>query len=507
MRGGNTVNNITNVNNINTVNRGNNWGSGGWFGGGGNYGRGSWGYGGSYGGWGGRGWGGGYYPPPAYGGGYYGNWYNGSWSHNNWGGFWSGFGIGAVTGWGLNALYNPAYAYNYGVSSYVPSWGAYNYTTWGLGGVSNGWLYSGYVNPYVTPQTQTIIVQQPVVVAADAPVQQDAAPATAQTVAFDYGNPIAASAAPPEPTAVDTAQQTFGAARDSFKAGDYQTALAKTDQALAQTPNDSILHEFRALVLFALERYDDAATTCYAVLTAGPGWNWTTMVGLYPNVDTYTAQLRALESYAKSNPRSAQPQFLLGYHYMVQGHKDAAAARFQEVMRLEPRDKLSAQLARALGATLPESPGLPPALAQAAQESGAQTTDLAQTGSAESSAADDQAADKIPMPPAPPRNLQGDWQAKPDPKTTIALSLKPEGNFVWTVTQDGKSQALEGWAGYQDGVLTLAQEQGAPLVGKLTIDPSGKAFAFKPPGAPQSVAGLTFEKSDAAAAPPAGTGS
>ena len=52
---------------------------------------------------------------------------------------------------------------------------------------------------------------------------------------------------PPEPGAVDTAQDALTAARESFRAGDYARTLALADQALAQTPNDPILHEFRAL--------------------------------------------------------------------------------------------------------------------------------------------------------------------------------------------------------------------------------------------------------------------
>ena len=43
----------------------------------------------------------------------------------------------------------------------------------------------------------------------------------------------------------------------------------------------------------------------YAVLSVGPGWDWTTLISLYPNVDVYTAQLRALEDYCKANPQSA----------------------------------------------------------------------------------------------------------------------------------------------------------------------------------------------------------
>ena len=49
------------------------------------------------------------------------------------------------------------------------------------------------------------------------------------------------------------------------------------------------------LVLFALQRYDEASVALYAVLSIGPGWDWPTLVGLYPDVETYTAQLRALE--------------------------------------------------------------------------------------------------------------------------------------------------------------------------------------------------------------------
>ena len=58
-------------------------------------------------------------------------------------------------------------------------------------------------------------------------------------------------------------------------------------------PNDPTLHEFRRLVLFALDRYDEAAAALYAVLSVGPGWDWTTLISLYGDPETYTQQLRA----------------------------------------------------------------------------------------------------------------------------------------------------------------------------------------------------------------------
>ena len=56
---------------------------------------------------------------------------------------------------------------------------------------------------------------------------------------------------PPEPPVADQATSAFDQAREAFKAGDYANALQLVQQALAQTPNDTTLHEFLALVLFA----------------------------------------------------------------------------------------------------------------------------------------------------------------------------------------------------------------------------------------------------------------
>ena len=414
-------------------------------------------------------------------------------------------GVGALTSWGLNALYNPSYAYSYGMSSYFPTWGAYDYSTWGLQSVASPWLYEDYANPYYAPVTQTTIVQQPVAVPAD--IGAAAVPTTATI--YDYSKPIAVLEPPPEPGAVDTAQDTLTTARESFRAGDYAGALTLADQALAQTPNDPILHEFRGLVLFALKRYKEAAATAYAVLAAGPGWNWATMVGLYPDVDTYNNQLRDLEANVQRDPNRAPGRFLLAYHYMVQGHKEAAASEFQNVVKLEPKDQLSARFAAALGAKAPQPPKLPVQLAAAGGTGAARPMDLAEAGVGENPPAvpegESHAAEDVPPPPAPPQNLQGQWSAKPNPKTSIGLALHPDGTFAWTVTQDGKSQTIQGRAGYQDQILTLAQEAGPPLVGKVTVDPAGNRFAFKPPGMPKAVTGLSFEKAAVATAPANGT--
>jgi tetratricopeptide (TPR) repeat protein len=113
-------------------------------------------------------------------------------------------------------------------------------------------------------------------------------------------------------------------------------------------PSDATLHEFRALCLFALKRYKEAAAGVYAVLAAGPGWDWDTMKALYPDVATYTAQLRALEQYKIANPTAPDASFLLAYQYLVMGYPDQAQKELEQVVKLQPNDKLAAAILDAL---------------------------------------------------------------------------------------------------------------------------------------------------------------
>lgn len=460
--------NHTTIINNNVVN-------GGWGGRGGGYG-GGWGggYGGGYGG----GWGGGYYGGNGWTQPYYGNWYRGNWGGSS---FWTGFGAGALTTFGLSTLTSyPSYAYSaplyssYGVYSYFPTWGASNYNSWGIGSVANTWLYSGYSNPYYA----TVVAAQP---------------AYATTSAYNYAQPINLTATPPDATVADSTEQVFSAARDSFMAGDYPRALELADQVLKQTPNVPVVHEFRALALFAMKRYDEAAAVEYAVLSSGPGWNWATLVGLYPDVDTYTNHLRALEAFVKSNPASNSAQFLLADHYLVQGHNDAARSQFEKVVNLQPKQTLSASFVKALTkvaetpltAVAAAQPGLVPVgnpvPATTPPTGGPPATAVAANASAE-------------PPPPPPAEMIGTWNAKPAPDVAIALTLKQDGAFSWVVDTKGQKQTLEGTAAFKDGTLALLQPEGPPLVGKVTQEGADK-FVFAPPGGTDGKpAGLTFTK-------------
>ena len=202
-------------------------------------------------------------------------------------------------------------------------------TSWAAGSLFYDTGYYGYENPYYVPAATTTVVEYPV---------------------YDYSQPIVTTTVPPDMTApaAVTAVSESEQARDAFSQGDYNRALAVLDAALAKTPDDVVLHEFRALALFAMQCYKEAAGTLYAVLSVGPGWDWTTMSGLYQSTDTYTQQLRELESYVKKNPNAPEGHFVLAYQYTTAGQADPAASQFKEVSRLLPKDQVSQQMAALL---------------------------------------------------------------------------------------------------------------------------------------------------------------
>jgi tetratricopeptide (TPR) repeat protein len=328
---------------------------------------------------------------------------------------------------------------------------------WGMGWGLAGWgMGSGlwnlglatYANPYFI---------------AAAPVAGVAAPV------YDYSRPIDTTAALPSAETADPAMQAFDDARAAFREGDYARALTLTDQALAALPNDATLHEFRALALFAQGRYDQAAGVLYAVLSVGPGWDWATMVGLYPNVEVYTRHLRALESYAGQNPNAAAPRFVLAYHYLTTGDTAAAASMLREVVRLQPSDQLSAAMLGQLTGT--------------------------STATAEERSPAPPASPSLPgTPPAGPQEITGTWAANPDADRAITLTLRDDNTFTWAFAEKGQvRQTMEGDSSYGNGMLTLVQPGGATLVGQVTVQPDGRLRFRLVAGSP-SDPGLDFRR-------------
>src|SRR5262249_30212317 len=167
------------------------------------------------------------------------------------------------------------------------------------------------------------------------------------------GRPTTAPPAPPEDDTATAANKLFDDARALFKAGKYADAQAKDEQAIQKLPSDAALHEFRSVTLFAQGKYKESAAGLYAVLAAGPGWNWQTMQSPYADPARATKQLRALEKFLTDNPDAGYGHFLLAYHYLVLGSKETAVKELERVVKLQPDDKLSSELLKALTAPPP----------------------------------------------------------------------------------------------------------------------------------------------------------
>lgn len=374
--------------------------------------------------------------PPAYN-----NWRGAYWdNHRSWvNGYWHGYHNSNNWNWGSYAL---------GATTGVAAWG--------LGSSLYNWGYASYANPYYGATAPVIV--QPV-------AGTDAQPAPVAQPVYDYSQPIDAQAPPPEASVTEPALATFDSARESFKAGNYAEALRLTEQALSKLPNDATLHEFRALCLFALQQYEQAAAPLYAVLSVGPGWDWTTLASLYPSVNVYTEQLRALEDFTKANPNSAGGHFVQGYHYLTQGHVSEAVDQFKKVVALAPADTLSAQLVKQF------------------------------SGTAVGAAAPQEAPPSSPAPvTVAPGSVAGNWKANPNKNTSIDLKIAEDGPFTWKVTSNGKTQEIKGDWSLTGDVLTLAQQnQGGVLVGNVSWEQANQ-FVFRVVGAGATDAGLTFTR-------------
>jgi tetratricopeptide (TPR) repeat protein len=360
---------------------------------------------------------------------WHGGWHNGYW-HGNFGNYWehmwsqhpvwSAF---SVTGWALNTA-------------------GYMFGTWGY---SNPYCESGYSGEMAYDYSEPLVLYSESAQAADPNAQ-----------------PTAEAAALPPGVTQESLNQ-FEQARTLFTQGDFKQALDMANQALKTMPSDATLHEFCALCSFALGQYRQAATILNAVLAVGPGWDWTTMSSLYPDAEVYTAQLRKLEDYVKSNPDAADARFVLAYHYLTMNHTDAAAHQLASVVKALPGDAVARQLYDMLtykssGETKP--PAEPPA----------------PTG-----------------PTLAAADLVGAWKAKGPSNSAFEMALTKEGEFTWKYTKGKKEQVVKGAFAVDRNTLAMEPVAGGVMLAELT--PQGaNALDFKMIGAPANEAPLRFTR-------------
>lgn len=345
-------------------------------------------------------------------------WYNGCWTGGMWGRYW-----------------------------YAPL--AFGATAWGLGAMNAGWGYGAYANPYYVPAVTTgYDYSQPIVINnyVDANAEGGSSQATSDATST-------------------AALTTFDTALEAFKSGDYGSALARCDNALKDQPNDPVIHEVRALCLFATGKYQAAGAALNSLLASAPGMNWTTMSGLYGDADDYTKQLRALESHLKANPKDAAARFVLAYHYLVLDETDAATNELKRVVAEQPKDGTAKRMLEALTGDKGDDPAEKP-------------------------------KPETPDEPQPETDLVGKWTAKSG-DTSIELQIGEDSRFTWKAKTPGQDvQEIQGEFATTADTLELTSDdakQGTMAGEVASLSPH--KFSFRFAGAPKSAAPLIFSRS------------
>jgi hypothetical protein len=155
---------------------------------------------------------------------------------------------------------------------------------------------------------------------------------------------------------------------------------------------------------------------------------------------------------------------VLTYHYLTEGFTDSAVGILKQVVALKPSDTLSAKLLHQLDPPKNENE-----VAKSASPAPSDTT-LPQGAS-----------------------IAGSWNAEPSAGTSIALVVQPGGAFVWNATLKGHKQQFTGTSTYGDGILTLAQDSGPALVGRVSWKDASH-MTFRVVGDGPEDQGLSFAK-------------
>ena len=294
-----------------------------------------------------------------------GNFGHSNFSSGNFGRAWSG---SVGRNWNMGTPYiasRPAISGNFHTGSFVvhngnwnwgrtafwhsPRFGWNDWWRYGYGGLGLAWwpgyydygygypYYYGYDYPYYGNYGYGYDVA-PYTVATETPVEQETPVATVETPVLTSGE----------------SSDFHSQAIEAFQQGDYQNAVRLATHAIVDDPKNAGDHLLLSLALFAVGQYRGAAMEAHAVAALGAMPDWPTVASIYNNnVDPYTQHLRALEKFVRNNQSKPEGRFLLGFQYMIDGHRAVARDQLLEALKLTPRDNLAAQLLTKEGGKIP----------------------------------------------------------------------------------------------------------------------------------------------------------
>ena len=219
----------------------------------------------------------------------------------------------------------------------------------------------------------------------------------------------------------------FDAGRASFKQGNYTEALQQADTALRSCPTTRPCTSSGRFACspWALRRgRRDALRRALGRARLG-------LDNAGRPLPRHRSTLRSsgARGVLPVHTDSATARFVLAYHYLTQGHTDAAVNVLKQVVALKP------------------------ATPSRRSCSGSSTSQDARRCSSPHSGRT-----------TPPQgaSIAGTWNAQPAADTAIALTIQPGGDFNWQVTKKGQTQQFAGNSTFGDGMLTLVQDKGPP---------------------------------------------
>jgi hypothetical protein len=194
------------------------------------------------------------------------------------------------------------------------------------------------------------------------------------------------------------------------------------------------------------------------------------MIELYPDAETYTKHLRALEEFAKANPKSSDAHFLLGYHYLTAANESQASKEFQLAHAELPDDRLLSQLVRM---TTPK--------------------DSATTATPKPESATSEEQSVVPESKVlSVEKIAGTWKAS-SKGAQFQLELGEDGHFVWSFTRGKDKQSVKGAFGVDQNNLALEPDAGGTMLAEIDLK-SPTQFHFVMIGGGEKDPGLDFKK-------------
>ncbi|WP_145253858.1 hypothetical protein [Planctomycetes bacterium Pan216] len=125
-----------------------------------------------------------------------------------------------------------------------------------------------------------------------------------------------------------------------FKAGVYNRAAERFEEAARLAADDATPHFLRTQSLIATKRYRDAAVALKNGLKLNGDWLdlGFDMRGLYDDQADLASQMADLAAELQANPLDRDALLLLGFELFMTGRKEEARPLLEQVVRLEPDD-------------------------------------------------------------------------------------------------------------------------------------------------------------------------